>query len=123
MADTITGLSGREGYRARLRSPDNTVKYIPLTNATGYYQCSYLDSASQTRRAGIAADIEYRAEWYTLVDFQLRNSDKCRAGLIRKVSGGYLLTGELGVLLKRLAGEKGVWSNANLTAPRLKLKL
>lgn len=111
----IEELNSREGYTARLREAGNTVRFMPLTNATACYQWSYLDSATKQRRMVITADIEHKGCWYTLVDFELRKNDKCRVGLIRKTSEGYLLTMELETLLKRLAPKKGVWQNADLT--------
>jgi hypothetical protein len=118
----VDKLNSREDYSARLRLSSASIDYIPLTKPSRSRQWSYLESSSYQYRAVISADIEYAGDWYTLIDFQLRESDNCCVGLIKKASGGYLQLGEFELLLKRLAPKKGVWLNIDLSGLDVELE-
>lgn len=99
----------REGCVGRVRDLFN--KYIPLTGPASRHQWSYLNSSTKERRLIFAADISYKGNWYTLIDFELRASDKCNMGLLFNKTGSYVSSKNLNTILHRLASAEGVWIN------------
>lgn len=106
-------LDQTEGIKARIRPSEDGIEFIPLTQPAHKKQWSYLDSSTRCRRQVIIADISNQGRWYTLIEFELRDSEKFTVALVYSMSGGYLSDQQLNFLFLELANEKGVWSNIN----------
>ncbi|WDE03863.1 hypothetical protein SG34_021170 [Thalassomonas viridans] len=107
----ITYLNQKGGFQAKIRTLDEFTEVIPLTKPANARQWSYLDSASKCRRQVIAADICHNNNWFTLIEFELRKSDKCNVALIKKEGGIFLSNRQLHFLLIQAANKKGIWTN------------
>ncbi|MCP3129976.1 hypothetical protein [Shewanella sp. KJ2020] len=107
----IEHLNTYEGFSAKIREQDELTKYIPLTKPEGCWQWSYLDSRTQIRRKILIADIRYQDHWFSVIEFEHRENDKCRIGMIYLTYGQYISTLNIAMLLASIAEQRGVWGN------------
>jgi hypothetical protein len=112
--EAIVLLNQIEGTQASIRSEDEATAYIPLTKPANKRQWSYLDSSTRIRRQVIIADIYFQQRWYSLIEFELRDSDKCKVALISNNNGEYYSNYQISHLLSQLATEKGIWINCRI---------
>ncbi|MDO6426566.1 hypothetical protein Q4489_06045 [Thalassotalea sp. 1_MG-2023] len=112
--EAIELLNQTEGVQASLRPEEEVIEYIPLTKPANKKQWSYLDSSTRTRRHVIIADIYFHHRWYSLMEFELRKSDKCKVALISNSNGEYYSNHQINYLLIQLANEKGIWKNCSI---------
>lgn len=107
----IEHLNTYEGFSAKIRKPDDLIKYVPLTNSEGSWQWSYLDSKSMRRRAVLVGDILYQGRWFSLIEFEHRQTDKCRIGMAYLENGVNSSSVQIASLLMLMAEKRGVWIN------------
>ncbi|EJI85275.1 hypothetical protein AEST_19320 [Alishewanella aestuarii B11] len=107
----IEHLNTYEGFSAKIREPDELTRYIPLTKPEGYRQWSYLDSKSMTPRAVLIGDILYRGCWFSLIEFEHRQTDKCCIGMVFLDSGQHITSVVLAILFTKIAEYRGIWGN------------
>jgi hypothetical protein len=112
----IEHLNTFEGFSAKIREPDELTKYIPLTKPEGCWQWSYLDSRSGTRRHVIIADIKHKDGYLSAIEFEHRQSDKCRVGTIYLSNGNYVCNKTIGQILNLLSEARGVWERIRMNA-------
>ncbi|MEL0584763.1 MAG: hypothetical protein AAES65_07795 [Candidatus Thiodiazotropha sp. (ex. Lucinoma kazani)] len=84
---TIQELDCRSRINARIRDPGRYLEFVPLTKPKASWQWSYLNSPKKIRRTVVAGDIEFQNNWYTLIEFELRNGEKRGVGMIRANDG------------------------------------
>jgi len=113
----IEHLNTFEGFSAKIREPDELSRYIPLTKPEGCWQWSYLESRNMTRRQVLIGDIYYQGHWFSLIEFEHRETDKCCLGKAFTVTGNYLTSIQIVSLLNELAEHRGVWTNINHSKP------
>ncbi|MCC2605624.1 hypothetical protein [Planctobacterium marinum] len=109
--EAISLLNKKDGFSARLRALDESTEYIPLTKPATQRQWSYLDSETYTRRQVIIADIYHAGKWYSLIEFELRKSDRCNVALCYSSSGQILSNQLMNRILFQAARSRGVWQN------------
>lgn len=109
--ESISLLNLKQGFRARLRQPEESTEYIPLTKPADQRQWSYLDSATFTRRQVIVADILTADKWYSLIEFELRKTDRCNVALCSIETGQYISNQLMIRILFQAARKRGVWQN------------
>lgn len=105
----IEHLNTYEGFSAKIREPDDLIRYIPLTNSEGSRQWSYLDSKSTTRRKVLVGDIHFQERWFSLIEFEQRQTDKCCIGMAFCEDGLQLSLTQLTIILVEIAEKRGVW--------------
>ncbi len=113
--EAVALLDQSEGIKARIRPPEDGIEFIPLTQPAHKRQWSYLDSSTRCRRQVIIADIYSQGRWYTLIEFELRKSEKCTVALVCNKSGHYLSNQQVNYVLLQVAQEKGIWMNIKLS--------
>lgn len=109
--EAIEHLNRLDGFSARLRAPNEYTEYIPLTGPSGKWQWSYLDSKTRTRRQILIADINYQGHNFSLIEFEQRETDKCRIGMAYFDDGRYISDTRITMLLSGIAENRGVWGN------------
>ena len=114
--EALEQLNQIEGVQASIRPEEEAIAYIPLTKPANKWQWSYLDSSERYRRQVIIADIYFQHKWYSLIEFELRKSDKCKVALIYNSNGEYYSNYQINYLLFQLANEKGIWKNCHIFA-------
>lgn len=112
----IEHLNTFEGFSAKIREPDELTRYIPLTKPEGCWQWSYLDSRSGTPRHVIIADIKHKGIYLSAIEFEHRQSDKCRVGTIYLSNGNYVCNKTIGHILNLLSEARGVWERIGMNA-------
>ncbi|WP_189376523.1 hypothetical protein [Thalassotalea profundi] len=112
--EAVVLLNQFERVKANIRPEDEAIEYIPLTKPVNKRQWSYLDSNKRHRRQVIIADICFQNKWYSLIEFELRENDKCRVALIHKNNGDYCSNYQIAHLLTQLAKMKGIWVNCRV---------
>jgi hypothetical protein len=105
----IEHLNTFEGFSAKIRKPDELIRYIPLTKPEGCWQWSYLESKSLSRRLILIADIEHTDRYFTLLEFEQRKSDSCRVAGLCCDDGFKISTASLADVLLGMAEARGVW--------------
>ena len=105
----IEHLNTFEGFTAKIREPNELIRYIPLTKPEGFWQWSYLDSKELSRRVVLMADITHEGKNFTLIEFELRVTDKCRIAFVYSINGIRMSDRDLHEVLVEVADVKGVW--------------
>ena len=108
--EAINKLNTFPGITATIKTLDKSTIYIPLVKPSGSWQWPYLNSSTQQRRNVIAADITYKGDYYTLVEFEIRQNESFRVALIHS-STTQLNNRGLQSILLQLARQKGKWKN------------
>lgn len=109
--EAISLLNLKQGFSARLRQPDDSTEFVPLTKPANRRQWSYLNSSTFTRRQVIIADILTAGKWYSLIEFELRKTDRCNVALCSTNSGQYISNQLMNRILFQAARKRGVWQN------------
>ena len=112
--EAIELLNQIKGIQASIRSEEEGIEYIPLTTSANKRQWSYLDSSKRYRRQVIIADIYFQQRWYSLIEFELRKSDKCTVAFISNSNGEYYSNYQINYLLLQLANKQGIWKNCRI---------
>ncbi|WP_127025288.1 hypothetical protein [Rheinheimera mangrovi] len=109
----IEYLNTLDGFTAKIRAPDEQIQYIPLTKPEGFWQWSYLDSKTCTRRQIVIGDVFFNNSSFTVTEFEHRHTDKCRIGLIF-LPDKKICNKDIHTILSKLAQVRGVWNNLEL---------
>lgn len=84
---------------------------MPLTKPKGAWQWSYLDSKSMTRRQVLIGDISFQSRFFSIIEFEQRQNDKCRLGMVCRYNGLYIPSAYIALLMTNISRERGIWSN------------
>ena len=107
----IEHLNTYEDFSAKIREPDDLIRYIPLTKSEGAWQWSYLDSKRKNKRSVCVADISYKIFHLVVLEFEQRPNEKCQLGTLHLADGSPLTNNEINLTLEYLATNRGVWKS------------
>lgn len=114
-------LNTYEGFSAKIREPDNLIRYIPLTKPEGAWQWSYLDSKNRIQRKLIIADVFFDENFYHIIEFEQRKNEKFCICLLSDNRYNYIKNPVMQDIIKKLTESRGVWrSTAWSTLKRFK---
>lgn len=111
----IEHLNTYEGFSAKIREPDDLIRYVPLTKPEGAWQWSYLESRNMTRRQVLIADIYYQGHRFGLIEFEHRENDKYRIGLTYKSNSDLISNYLMNLALLSVAENKGIWNKVQMS--------
>lgn len=112
--EAIEHLNQQKGVSASIRQGNDMLGYMPLIKPPERWQWGYLDSAQKIRRGVIVADIEIDGSFFSLVEFEQREKERCTLCLL--VTGGSRISDvSLRDLLHQCSSQKGVWKNITTT--------
>lgn len=110
----IAELNKLPDVSATVRSPTDGTEFIPLLKPARTKQWSYLDSKTKARRRVIVADAWAQTANFCLIEFEWRESESYRLGLMRKSDATRLSNAELHEVLLALAKAEGCWEKAQI---------
>ncbi|MHA6847220.1 hypothetical protein [Ralstonia syzygii] len=111
----IAELNKLPDVSAAVRSPADGTEFIPLLKPARTKQWSYLDSKTKARRRAIVADACASTANFCLIEFEWREGESYKLGLVGKTDATRLSNAELHEILLSLAKAEGCWENAKIS--------
>lgn len=119
----VSALNRLEGVSASIRPLTERMKFLRLTEPSGYRQWSYLDSGRRTRRRVMVVDIAYNEVSGAIVEYERRDNERSRLALFVTSASGGVPEAALARLLDGLVSVEGVWANMTSLPMGLALRL
>ncbi len=103
---------------ANIRQVGRALTHMPLTKPSEKRQWGYLSSETKQRRHVMIADIHMNGQFFNLIEFQQRETERCTACLVS--TGNRKVTDlDLARLLFLCSSKNGVWKNIEIKGSEL----
>lgn len=115
----VEHLDRQQGISACVRQVGPELEYMPLTKPAGKWQWAYLDSGNRKRRGVVIADIRMGEQFFNLIEFEQRKTERCTVCLVYKRDSSRTSDPDLHHLLFLCSSKIGVWKNIDLMDYRI----